>query len=594
LSSIVIALAIFVPPAFSQPIVFQENFDSPLVGWSQTVCIRNDPPQQSCIIGTSDRLVDPLGPPIPGVMPSSPPNWGYVQITDFISDNLPGSAEVRYKKSFNVVVEGDYPISAVLGTKDCKGCNILTQLYVDSDVNPAPVFQNIGVNTNINTGDHPYKFSHEGTIHLVSGTHYVELGMYTDVAFNGPFRASFDDIKIGVDPDVDGDGYSPVLDCNDNNNIVFPGAPELNDGLDNNCNGIVDEGFSSPGSYYDTTDKVVKLCSPGKYQPNPNQTSCIDADPGHYATGPGATQQLECQSGSFSNLSGAAQCTLAPAGRFVDTTAATEPTLCPPGTYQPNTGQTSCIDADPGHYATGPAATQQLECPLGTTSTVGAIECTPIQPTDVILSANKDSFLRKSAKNTNEGANTILMIQKAGNKRTLLSFDLSGYENQQISSATLRLYVTYNGGNWGKQNDRMIEIHKLLSDWTEGNGANFIPKNLDEDDEPDKNKGSGSGVTWACSTDSNIANKKSDCNSKRVGANFASGIIDSEIITGTTLDQWIEFDVTDSVKSILDGTSPNYGWLIKKSNEQNSGRIAFASRENMDISIHPQLVLQFG
>ena len=43
--------------------------------------------------------------------------------------------------------------------------------------------------------------------------------------------------------DNDNDGSPASEDCDDNNPNNFPGNPEICDGLDNNCNGIVDEGF---------------------------------------------------------------------------------------------------------------------------------------------------------------------------------------------------------------------------------------------------------------------------------------------------------------------------------------------------------------
>jgi cysteine-rich repeat protein len=47
--------------------------------------------------------------------------------------------------------------------------------------------------------------------------------------------------RVPAPTDVDGDGWAVGLDCNDGNPHVFPGAPELCDGLDNDCDGVFDE-----------------------------------------------------------------------------------------------------------------------------------------------------------------------------------------------------------------------------------------------------------------------------------------------------------------------------------------------------------------
>jgi hypothetical protein len=43
--------------------------------------------------------------------------------------------------------------------------------------------------------------------------------------------------------DADGDGIGPGQDCNDGDASVFPGAEELCDGVDGDCDGVGDDGL---------------------------------------------------------------------------------------------------------------------------------------------------------------------------------------------------------------------------------------------------------------------------------------------------------------------------------------------------------------
>ncbi len=78
---------------------------------------------------------------------------------------------------------------------------------------------------------------------------------------------------VPLDVDADGDGYTRRQgDCNDNDRNVYPGAPEICDGIDNQCPGdsgygLVDEGF--PDADGDGVADCIDNC---RTTSNPNQT----------------------------------------------------------------------------------------------------------------------------------------------------------------------------------------------------------------------------------------------------------------------------------------------------------------------------------
>jgi len=181
----VYSICIDEPMPIDTEIVFKENFDGILTGWSESLCNTNDP-SQVCSIGQVTRLPQP-----PNESPNSLPNWGFVQIaaTGAGSSEIP--VEVRYQKSFNVAQEADYEISAVLGVNDCSSCVQSAQLFIDGIL----IFEESGVDLTIEPSG-INKFFDQGTIHLTAGPHNIEIAMHSTGALGGNFRASFDDIII--------------------------------------------------------------------------------------------------------------------------------------------------------------------------------------------------------------------------------------------------------------------------------------------------------------------------------------------------------------------------------------------------------------
>lgn len=197
------------------------------------------------------------------------------------------------------------------------------------------------------------------------------------------------------------------------------------------------------------------------------------------------------------------------------------------------------------------------------------------------LFAEKDSFIREGVKLSNEGSNEILRVMGSGptNNRAIVQFSQdeieSVSEGMYLESATLKFFILSNDEKWG--NGQYVTIHQLTTEWLEGTQSNAPIANF---------VGMQKGVSWSCSLDGN------NCVSKWNGGNYVDTPTDSIFISNHVQDgYWIKFDVTDDVNSFLLGT-PNHGWIIKKSNEDSSGRINFAAREsNSNV---PELVMVFS
>ena len=167
---------------------------------------------------------------------------------------------------------------------------------------------------------------------------------------------------------------------------------------------------------------------------------------------------------------------------------------------------------------------------------------------------SKDAYITELIPNINDGDNDILSVVSSNitkNTYTLIAFDLSSLSGKDIQSATLRLYrhcEPYIDNE--RAEGRTYEVYTVTEDWNEMT------------------------VTWN--------NQPS-----------IDGIVATAIVP--PCGNWMEWDVTEDVKDFANGTKPNYGWLIKDTENyaQNCPASFFRSKEYTDPNYIPQLVVTY-
>ncbi len=163
-----------------------------------------------------------------------------------------------------------------------------------------------------------------------------------------------------------------------------------------------------------------------------------------------------------------------------------------------------------------------------------------------------DSYVRSAVPAGNYGASATLFAGRGtgtlGIYRTFVKFILPQYLSEvKILNASLYLYKSADTGTPTGIN---LGAHRVLVDWSE--------TTINWNNQPGFSQTPTASVT-----------------------------------PPTTNNLYLRWDVTSDVQAFVDGT-PNYGWCIKSSNENQSTRIQFNSKENANANTRPYLYIEYA
>jgi RHS repeat-associated protein len=186
-----------------------------------------------------------------------------------------------------------------------------------------------------------------------------------------------------------------------------------------------------------------------------------------------------------------------------------------------------------------------------------------------------------SAEFLNFGAHYILQIH--ANKwssnyyggRTIIQYDLSCIPNSAtIQSAKLFLYDYYHSLFRDTENHYVL-LHEISRSWFEGTGLG-----TQTNDGADFQRYDGINY-WI-----------------NDGGDYNSTLVDFVTFNKYQYNKWQEFNVTNSVQTMVTGSISNYGWLLKWDNDIGSGRVDasalfYSSDYTGDVSKRPYLEVTY-
>jgi len=171
------------------------------------------------------------------------------------------------------------------------------------------------------------------------------------------------------------------------------------------------------------------------------------------------------------------------------------------------------------------------------------------------LTPAADTYADQASGGSNFGTATTLQVKsgttvpnRAANKRTFLRFNLASCtipSSARVLSGRMRLFMSSAPGA-----TRTYQAHRMTASWAE------------------------TSLTWN--------------NQPGVAATPSA-----TVLTGTTSNVTLEWDVVADVRTFVAGTATNNGWRIADSVESNTGESQFRSREHGTATQRPSLVVTY-